>query len=199
MTVPEPPQPGWATYGGSGVPVVPGRPHDSVPAGSPQADAWQFHQPPQAPTPYVPQGKMPRRNQPVLILVLVAVFLLLMGGAAFGALYVNNVGPLNDSGLAMCESMRDSRKAGLPADEGNALTREERYRELRSRFAGSRYADIRDAGTKFVDLAWQLSGTKDTEALGVGLLLGGQILQSYSAFAGACTAHGVTIPPLTDR
>jgi hypothetical protein len=75
---------------------------------------------------------------------------------------------------------------------------ESEYLDLRARFANSRYADLRDSGTKFVDLIWQLSGVSDGgEALGAILLMGGQLVQAYSSLSGACAAHGVVIPPLT--
>jgi len=118
-------------------------------------------------------------------------------------LYVGNIGPLKDSGLSMCESIRDSKNptgtASATDSSSSAKMTEAQYLELRAKFAKSRYADIRDSGTKFVDLIWQFSGATDDDALGALLLVGGQIVQAYSSLSGSCAAHGVVIPPLTEK
>lgn len=131
-----------------------------------------------------------------MALAIVGVACILVGGGIFAMLYFSNVGPFKDSGLAMCESIRDGQDAGSASDSDSPLTEAE-YLELRAQFANSRYADIRDAGTRFVDLVWQLSSVDDDDSLGAALLFAGQIMEAYSALSGACAAHGVVIPPLS--
>lgn len=148
----------------------------------------------------------PRRRGLIIIGVLVAAVLALCAcGGTVVALYAGNVGLFKDSGIATCESMRDSRANGEfvdfgDADDGTTRLTEAEYREFRSRFADSRYDDLREAGTSFADIVWQVSGAqKPGDMLKALLLTGGRIIQAYSDLSGACEAHGVTIPRLTDR
>jgi hypothetical protein len=153
----------------------------------------------------VPLPRTRRRGLIIGGLAAIALLALCLCGSTGAVLYVNNVGPFKDSGLATCESMRDSRADGEfvdlgDADDGTARFTEREYREFRSRFAGSRYDDLREAGTAFADIVWQVSGTgKPGDWLGALLLTGGRLIQAYSDLSGACEEHGVTIPRLTDR
>lgn len=180
----------------------------AYPENTPPSEPQAYGAGPVQPIPPQPFGAGPapavasptRRNRkPLLIGVVVALALMLVGGGvAVAGLRSANVGPFKDSGLAMCEAIRDGKNK--PANKDQKMT-PERYQKLRKPFADSRYADIRDSGTKFVDLVWQLAGTDTNKdgALGMVLMLGGQTMQSYSSLSGACANHGVVIPPLSQN
>lgn len=138
-------------------------------------------------------------RRPLLIAAGAVVALLLVGGGTFAVLRAYNVGPLKDSGLATCEAIRDNKNKNKSS--GDDKIKADEYLKLRKKFSGSRYDDIRDSGTKFVDLVRQFDGTdKNSDgALGMALVLGGQLVQSYSSLSGACANHGVTIPPLSQN
>jgi hypothetical protein len=142
-----------------------------------------------------------RSRKPLLIAVGAVVALVLIGGVAVAVLRGSNVGPFKDSGLATCEAIRDDKSKASPKKDGDAKVKEAEYRKLRKLFADSRYSDIRDSGTKFVDLVWQFQGvdTNKEGALGMALVMGGQLMQSYSSLSGACANHGVVIPPLAQN
>jgi hypothetical protein len=75
-----------------------------------------------------------------------------------------------DSGLAACAyplSTHDVTAAG--------------YRQIRAQFAGSRWPDLRTAGTEYVDLAVQLLMTRGTD--------GYQTVWFYQRLSAACAAH----------
>lgn len=167
-------------------------------------------QPPQnaAFTPYGPPSELPptppapRSRRPLFILAgIVVAALVLVGGGTVAVLRANNVGPFKDSGLAACEAIRDSKTKG--SSNSNDKMTAAKYREMRKPFADSRYADIRDSGTKFVDLAWQFAGStgqnsnNNDGSLGMALVAVGQLFQSYSSLSGACANHGVTLPPIS--
>lgn len=143
-----------------------------------------------------------RSRKPLLIGVVAAVVIVVAAASAFVTLRAGNVGPFKDSGLAMCETIRDDK--GKTTSNDNEKMTEASYLKLRKPFANSRYSDIRDSGTKFVDLVWQFAGAtqkggNEDGALGMALVMGGQLMQSYSSLSGACANHGVTIPPLSQN
>lgn len=147
--------------------------------------------------PYPPAAPpAPRSRRPLFIVIAAVVALVLIGGVTVAVLRANNVGPFKDSGLAACEAIRDSKNQ--IAKKNEKVTQAD-YQKLRKVFADSRYADIRDSGTKFTDLVWQLQGmdTNADGAFGMALAFLGQVMQSYSSLSGACAAHGVVIPPLS--
>jgi hypothetical protein len=81
------------------------------------------------------------------------------------------------------------------ADEAAAAAS---YLEWRKAFAGSRHEGLRVAGAEVMDLINQLSGDNDDANLGLALAMVGQLVEKWSALAGACANHGVTIPKLTE-
>lgn len=98
-----------------------------------------------------------------------------------------------DSGVAACTAMGQlTRPAYLRTPDAPDA------RVLRGDFARSRYGDLRDAGTHFVDLAIQLAPgpVYDGTAAALAPWVAGQLLDSYSRLSGACVNHGVPIPPL---
>lgn len=164
------------------------QPAEPVQPGAPQVDASE-------PTP----PAAPRSRRPLFIVIVAVVALALIGGIAVAVLRAGNVGPFKDSGLAACEAIRDRKSQIAKKDE--KVTQAD-YQKLRKVFADSRYADIRDSGTKFTDLIWQFQGMhpeSDLGDLGLALAAVGQLMQQYSSLSGACAAHGVVIPPLSAK
>ena len=93
--------------------------------------------------------------------------------AAFGtplAFGSTHPGTPPDSGLAACAyplAMRDVTAVG--------------YRQIRAEVAGSRWPDLRTAGTGYVDLAVQLLTARGTD--------GYQTVWFYQRLSAACTRH----------
>jgi hypothetical protein len=81
-----------------------------------------------------------------------------------------------DSGLAGCTSLSSAHQVAA-AD----------YPKIRAQFAGSRWPDLRTAGTAYVDLAIQLRTARGTD--------GYQTVWFYQRLAAACAKHGR--PPAT--
>jgi hypothetical protein len=59
-----------------------------------------------------------------------------------------------------------------------------------SQFARSRYADLREAGSKLSDLTSRVGSLNSTTLM----LFGDQLNQDWSDLAGACANHGITLP-----
>ena len=76
-----------------------------------------------------------------------------------------------DSGLVACTYPLSTQD--VPAAD---------YRKIRAQFAGSRWADLRNAGTAYVDLAMQLSEARYTT--------GYQTVWFYQRLSAACAEHG---------
>ena len=56
------------------------------------------------------------------------------------------------------------------------------YQKIRAQFAGSRWPDLRNAGTAYVDLATQLTHARGTD--------GYQTVWFYQRLSAACAKHG---------
>ena len=56
------------------------------------------------------------------------------------------------------------------------------YQKLRAQFAGSHWAELRNAGTAYVDLAMQLSNARYTD--------GYETVSFYQRLSAACAKHG---------
>lgn len=90
-----------------------------------------------------------------------------------GVLGSTHSGAPQDSGLVACAyplSMQD-----VPATA---------YPKLRAEFAGSRWPDLRNAGTAYVDLAVQLRTARGTD--------GYQTVWFYQRLSAACAKHAAT-------
>jgi hypothetical protein len=79
--------------------------------------------------------------------------------------------PRRDSGLAACAYPLSTKD--VPAAD---------YAKLRAQFAGSRWPDLRNAGTAYVDLAVQLLTPQYTD--------GYQTVWFYQRLSAACAKHG---------
>ena len=80
-------------------------------------------------------------------------------------------GTPHDSGLVACAYPLSTQD--VPAAD---------YAELRAQFAGSRWPDLRNAGTAYVDLATQLLTPQYTD--------GYQTVWFYQRLSAACAKHG---------
>jgi hypothetical protein len=78
----------------------------------------------------------------------------------------------NDSGLVACTYPLTTQD--VPAAE---------YTKLRAEFAGSRFPDLRNAGTAYVDLAMQLLTARGTD--------GYETVWFYQRLSAACAKHDV--------
>lgn len=174
----------------------------SRPYGSPYAEQPYPHQ-----APYEAQheatvaitGRPAKRSRRGWLIAGALVLVALIGGTLtllFGPISpVKKVVPIGkDSGVAACEALRDKTVVShAVAGESQA----DGWARARKLFADSRYGDLRDSGTKVVDLIAQYdglsSGGNDT---GAALFMGPQIIQAYASLSGACSAHGVNIPAL---
>ena len=106
-----------------------------------------------------------------LAAALVATALVAAALVAAAALGSTHPGAPPDSGLAACAyplSTHDVTAAG--------------YRQIRAQFAGSRWPDLRTAGTDYVDLAVQLLTARGTD--------GYQTVWFYQRLSAACAEHG---------
>jgi hypothetical protein len=88
-----------------------------------------------------------------------------------GVLGSTGSGAPQDSGLVACAYPLSTQD--IPAAE---------YPKLRAEFAGSRWPDLRNAGTAYIDLAVQLSTARGTD--------GYQTVWFYQRLSAACAQHG---------
>jgi hypothetical protein len=141
-----------------------------------------------------PRRRKKRRGFFFIGIPVVAV--LFVGGGAVLFAGLTGKGPAvsltHDSGIEMCQMLVERSEPVQSASSREHMTVAQ-YRAVRSRFAGSRYEDIRTTGTHFVDLLWQLDGADEG-----ALLFAGQIFGAYGDLSGACFNHGVLLPRLTD-
>jgi hypothetical protein len=88
-----------------------------------------------------------------------------------GVLASTHSGAPQDSGLVACTYPLSTQD--VPAAD---------YQKIRAEFAGSRWPDLRNAGTAYVDLATQLPTAQYTD--------GYQTVWFYQRLSAACAKHG---------
>ena len=88
-----------------------------------------------------------------------------------GVLGSTHSGAPQDSGLVACTYPLSTQD--VPAAD---------YQKLRAQFAGSRWPDLRNAGTAYVDLAMQLPSARYTD--------GYQTVSFYQRLSAACAKYG---------
>ncbi|NMO57489.1 hypothetical protein HH310_40760 [Actinoplanes sp. TBRC 11911] len=137
---------------------------------------WQTDAVFEAPTPppHLRPVKRPRWLIPAAVLVLA-------GG--LWVLHDKNV-IFRDSGIQACMDLRDGDSEIQP---GEPLT-EQGHRRLREVFAGSRYADIREQGTRVADML------RRSVPPGTGRDVPEPLIRQLDAFQAACAHHGVVDP-----
>jgi hypothetical protein len=196
-----PPGPGPAVpISGPGYPPrEPGYPQQHVPISPPTAGY------PAAPSysPASPVFERGRSRAVPLVIGIIAVLLLLGGGAVLSAAF--RVGPaanlLADSGVESCKAIAAQKSASNPNNTSGPVgkTTVADYRKARAQFTNSRYADLRTAGAHFLDVVWQAQsalGNGPDASFGALAFLG-PLLSAYSDLAGACANHGAVLPPLS--
>lgn len=98
-----------------------------------------------------------------------------------------------DPGIAACEAMAGKRgPLGDANSDGNDKLSESEYLKLREVFADSKHADIRAAGTKLVDVLWQVSQIPEGQELGA-IAYVGQVTGAMTELTGACANHGIVV------
>lgn len=99
-----------------------------------------------------------------------------------------------DTGVAACKAMAGHEKtesASGSSSSDEKLTRDD-YVRMRKVFADSRYADLREHGTKLMDILWQVSQLgADDEAVAMNYLQ--PLTEHVSGLQSACADHGVII------
>jgi hypothetical protein len=142
-----------------------------------------------------------RRRSSVVPIVLVVLGAILAGLIPVAVIMYSrdHIPFMQDSGITGCKALAaadaaspspsvKSSKASFEqsADDAKALAK---FRKL---FADSRYADLREAGTKMMDITAQVVADPDSALLAIGAFYG-----AYASLAGACGAHGVPLPPIS--
>jgi hypothetical protein len=150
--------------------------------------------PGQQPTLVVPTPPQPRsrRRPPVAEILLGATIGATIGAAGFFAYRAwappGAPGKAPDSGIQACEDLRD----GKAATSGSKTFTEQQYQEIRGKFAGSRDANLREQGTKLMDLVWQVSRLDDVQTQAWPYMP--QLIERTAGLRSACADHGVILP-----
>lgn len=119
-----------------------------------------------------------------------AVALIAVGVAGYVA-YDRGV-ILKDSGVKACEALRDGQtKFNGDAKNDDPMT-EAQYRELRSVFEDSRHDDIKDHGTKLMDIVWQVSQLGDNPGM-EALAYIGPLTTHMTGLQSACADQGIIV------
>lgn len=139
----------------------------------------------------LPAGDQPDRGLRFLIIGVAALTVVAVGAAAWVAPVVYEA---TDSGIRACKAMRDGKNfsGGPQSTTGLDGLPEQRYRELRDIFANSRYDNIREHGTKLIDLAWQLSKSDKDAGLEM-LAYVGPVMEHSTGLQSACADHGIIV------
>lgn len=129
----------------------------------------------------------PRRRLP-LVLAGAATLLVLGAGGWFG--YDRFI--KEDPGVAACKSLAAGDKTfdGKQADDKQMTEAE--YRKLRAVFEQSRHDDIRDHGTKLMDVAWQVSKLGPEPGM-EALAYVGPLTEHMTGLQSACADQGVIV------
>lgn len=99
---------------------------------------------------------------------------------------------LKDSGIKACEAFADGDKTFADKKTDGKKMTEGEYRQMREVFEDSRFDDIRDHGTKLMDLVWQISKMGDNPGLGA-LAYVGQLTEHMTGLQSACADQGVIV------
>lgn len=101
-----------------------------------------------------------------------------------------------DSGVSACQQMVENMQKPKTDVEPSKMTEAE-YKERRGSFERSNYADLRAAGTSFVDTVYNASNTpEDSDNFGGALLLLTTLNVQFTALKTACGNYGVELPAL---
>lgn len=161
------------------------------PAGTAWADAAQLE--------YARDLRRHRRRRPGTVPIVLCLLASLLGGLLVVGVIMysrDRIPFMQDSGITGCRMLAapepspsvKSSKASFEqsADDARKLA------QFRKMFADSRYADLREAGTKLIDITAQVVADPDSALLAIGAFYG-----AYASLSGACGAHGVPLPPIS--
>lgn len=149
----------------------------------------QYGAAPQSPRP-APEspGRQPRWPWVVLGLS-VLLFITVSGGIAYNRGLI-----FKDSGIKACEALRDGKSTFKGDPQKQTPMTEAQYRALRKVFEDSRYDDIRDHGTKLMDVVWQVSQlTKDDSSSMSLLAYLGPLTTQATGLQSACADQGIIV------
>lgn len=138
-----------------------------------------------------PPKKPPLRVHPLAYLAVIIVGAAVGAGAFFG---YRDFAPAGwpgiaiDSGVAACEDLRN----GKAESNGSKTFTEQQYREIRDKFAGSDDVDLREQGTRLMDLVWQVSQLDDVQTQAWPYLP--QLMERTAGVRSACADHGIILP-----
>ena len=147
--------------------------------------------PPQFDPRYAPAPGPSLASKLIVVLIALGVVLILAAGAGAWVLYDRGL-ILKDSGVVACESMRQRADLVKASADREALS-EQQYRAWREAFAGSRFGNIRERGTRLMDLVWQVTQISEDESDTVVLMYASQLLEQTSGLQSACADQGVII------
>lgn len=149
---------------------------------------WPPHQPDPYNSGYGPPPGYPQRaswHLPAAIATLVVAVLLTAATGWF--VYTRVI--RTDPGIVMCQAFRDGAADGSDDSEGTITPAE--YHQLRDEFEKSRHDDIRQAGIRLTDVAWQFFQAGPDSAARPAYQ--SQLLLALTDLQGACANHGVVI------
>jgi hypothetical protein len=141
----------------------------------------------------------------VVIVASVLGLLTLVGGIVLVGL--NNGSSTVDSGVLACKEIVENASNPSTSDSSSKMTDAQR-KEKRKPFENSDYADIRTAGTAFVDVVYKIDNlptesTNEDEAVAAGEELGTAIgsttllTSHYNLLQNACANHGIQLPSIS--
>lgn len=140
---------------------------------------------------YPPPSPAPERRAtwPYALLAVAIVVL----GVGVWSLYDRGI-IFKDSGVQACEALRDGNKLFTGAQQTEEKLTEAQYRELRAVFEDSRHDDIRDHGTKLMDVVWQVSQISQGGEPGMEVLAYlGPLTTHMTGLQSACADQGVVV------
>ncbi len=98
-----------------------------------------------------------------------------------------------DPGIAACQSMTsDQQIAGWQKSGVDRTLTQAQYRTMRKVFEDSHYDDIRDHGTKLIDIIWQVSRlSKDNGTMALSYVV--PLMEQLLGLQSACADQGIII------
>lgn len=137
-----------------------------------------------------------RYTSPFEKFVLLTIALLAITATMYFTAPAWNPPKKDDTGVTKCEEMARNISSNKKLDVSVKMTTEQ-YEKNRDAFANSRYPDLQDAGTKFVESVRLMDKLTDEElGNGQGLDVLVAMKRHYDTLRVACSNHGVYVPQL---
>lgn len=99
---------------------------------------------------------------------------------------------LKDPGIQACEALAAGDKTFSGEAQNKEPMTEAQYREMRGVFEASRYNDIKDHGTKLMDVVWQVSQLGEEPGMEVLAYLG-PLTTHMTGLQSACADQGIIV------